>query len=169
EHLVRVFHARTGVPALCLRLHTPYGKGREKGRAAAATAAIRAVAHGAQRRRAVPFRMPGTGPAYYQLVDDAGAGFAAAALDAFDGFGAFHVRGHRADAETFLDLVARAARERGLDAWVDLGIAPDAAPLRTVADLDDGAMARAFPAVPVTPLDEGIGRTLDACLAEAQR
>ena len=113
ENLARLFHEKTGVPTVCLRLNTTYGKGRDKGRTAAPTAAMKAVALGYAGGKAVPFRMPYFGRENYHYVADVGAHFAASALDAFAGFGAFNIRGKTVEVEEFLALV----RTNGGRSW----------------------------------------------------
>ncbi|MEO6595882.1 MAG: NAD-dependent epimerase/dehydratase family protein, partial [Planctomycetota bacterium] len=58
EHLCRLFAQRCGVPTICLRLNTTYGKGRDRGRTAAPTTAMKHVAGGAARGVVQPFAMP---------------------------------------------------------------------------------------------------------------
>lgn len=168
EHLARLYHEQTGVPTVCLRLNTVYGKGRDLGKTSAPTAAIKAVAAGFVRGRPIRFRMPYTGRENYHYVEDAGAHFAAAALDPFEGYGVFNMRGRTVAVEEFLGLVARAARELGMGEAADLGIAEDAEPALFVYDLDDTAVERAFPGVPLTPLETGIRSSLEAFVALAR-
>ena len=160
EHLARLFHEKTGVPTVCLRLNTTYGKGREKGKTSAPTAAMKAVALGHARGETVPFRMPYFGRENYHYVGDVGAHFAACALDPFAGFGAFNIRGKTVEVAKFLALIKQEAAALGMLAAVDLGIAPDATSALFVCDLDDSAIQAAFPGLPRTPLDIGIQRTL---------
>lgn len=162
EHLCRLFAQRTGVPTVCLRLNTTYGLGRDRGRTAAPTTAIKHVAMGAQRGQVLPFAMPYQGRENYHFVEDVGAHFAAAALQPFVGFGAFNIRGRTVPVAEFLELVAAVARELGLGRFCDLSIAADATPNLFVSDLDDAAMQRRFAGLPCTPLAEGIRRSLAA-------
>ncbi len=162
EQLARQFQLRTGVPTVCLRLNTTYGKGRERGKTAAPTMAIKTVAHGHIAGKAIPFRMPYCGRENYHYVGDVGAHFAACALDEFTGFGAFNIRGKTVEVETFLGLVREVATGMGMPAAVDLGIAEDAQPTIFVCDLDDSAIQDAFPGVPHTSLEHGIRMSLEA-------
>ncbi len=162
EHLARLYHEETGVPTVCLRLNTVYGKGRDLGQTSAPTAAIKAVAAGHVRGRPIPFRMPYTGRENYHYVGDAGAHFAAAALDTFDGYGVFNIRGRTVAVEEFLRLIAETAASMGMGDAVDLGIAPDAEEAPFVHELDDTAIRRAFPSAPLTPLEKGIRLSLKA-------
>ena len=161
EHLARLFHERTAVPTVCLRLNTTYGIGREKGKTSAPTAAMKAVALGHARGTTVPFRMPYFGQENYHYVGDVGAHFASCALDSFEGFGAFNIRGKTVAVEEFLALIKQAAASLGMLAAVDLGIAPDATRASFVCDLDDSAIQTAFSGLPRTPLENGIRLSLE--------
>lgn len=169
EHLVRLWHQRTGVPAVSLRLNTTYGPGRDRGRTAAPTRAIASVALGAVRGRPVPFRMPYRGRENYHYVEDVGAAFAAATLRPFAGCASLNLRGTTVEVAEFLATVARAAAALGMAAAVDLGIADDAAANLFVSDLDDTAVQRCFPDVRHTGLLDGVTRALGAFRELAER
>lgn len=160
EHLCRLFAQRTGVATVCLRLNTTYGKGRDRGRTAAPTTAMKAIAQGAARGQVVPFAMPYQGRENYHFVEDVGAHFAAAALAPFTGFGAFNIRGQTVPVAEFLALVGAVAGELGMARFCELSIAPDATPNLFVSDLDDAAIQRHLPGLPCTPLREGVRRSL---------
>ena len=162
EQLARQFQLRTGVPTVCLRLNTTYGKGRERGKTAAPTMAMKAVARGHVGGEIMPFRMPYCGRENYHYVGDVGAHFAACALEPFAGFGAFNIRGRTVEVEAFLALIREVAGRMGMRDAVDLGIAEDASPTIFVCDLDDSAIQTAFPGVPRTSLEEGIRMSLEA-------
>ena len=167
EHLARQFQLRTGVPTVCLRLNTTYGKGRERGKTAAPTMAMKAVVRSHVSGETTAFRMPYCGRENYHYVGDVGAHFAACALEPFAGFGAFNIRGRTVEVEAFLTLIREVAGGMGMGAAVDLGIAEDASPTIFVCDLDDSAIQTAFPGVPQTSLEEGIRRSLDAFVSSA--
>ena len=162
EHLARLYHERTGTPTVCLRLNTTYGKGRDLGKTSAPTVAIKAVAAGWVRGERIPFRIPYAGRENYHYVADVGEHFAAAALEPFEGYSVFNIRGRTVEVEEFLRLVAEAAERMGMGEAVDLGIAEDAEPARFVCDLDDAAIQAAFPGLPLTPLETGIRLSLEA-------
>ncbi len=161
EHLARLFHEKTGIPTVCLRLNTTYGKGRDRGKTAAPTSAMKAVALGHVRGDPIPFRMPYFGRENYHYVADVGAHFAACALGDFRGYGVFNIRGKTVPIQEFLSLVGKVANELGMGGAADLGIAPDAAEALFVCDLDDSAIQQAFPGLPLTPLEEGIRLSLE--------
>ena len=162
EHLARLFHERTGIATVCLRLNTVYGYGRDFGKTAAPTNAMKAIALGSVRGEKIAFRMPYYGRENYHYVEDVGAHFAAAALDPFTGYGAFNIRGRSTDVADFLALVKIVAGEMGLSESVDLAFAEDATEAFFACDLDSAAMEAAFHGLPLRPFQEGIRLTLDA-------
>jgi nucleoside-diphosphate-sugar epimerase len=156
EHLARLFHQKTAIPTVCLRLNTTYGKGRDKGRTSAPTTAMKRVVLGC------PFRMPYFGRENYHFIEDVAAHFASSALDPFDGFAAFNIRGETIEVSEFLALIAEVAGYP-----VDLGIAPDATSAIFACDLDESAIQSAFPSVKRTPLKDGIRKSLATFAAMA--
>ena len=153
EHLARQFQARTGIDTISLRLNTTYGKGRDKGKTSAPTTAMKAVAMG------IPYRMPYFRRENYHFVEDVAAHFASCALDPFEGYGVFNLRGQTMEVAEFLALIGEVANDLGMGP-ADLGIAPDATPASFACDLDDSAIQIAFPHVGRTPVQEGIRKTL---------
>lgn len=160
EHVCRLFAERTGVPTVCLRLNTTYGLGRDRGRTAAPTTAIRRVALGSLLGKVLEFAMPYHGRENYHFVEDVGATFATATLAPFAGFGAFNLRGETIEVAEFLALVRTVAAELGYAQHCDLSIAPDASPNLFVADLDEHAIQIVFPELPKTTLADGVRRSL---------
>jgi nucleoside-diphosphate-sugar epimerase len=162
EHLARLYHRATGVPTVCLRLNTTYGLGRDRGRTSAATTAIKAVALGHHTRRTIPYRMPYRGRENYHYVEDVGDHFAGCALEPFDGYGAFNIRGTTIEVADYLGLLRGAAETLGMGDAADLGIAEGAPESIFSCDLDEKAVLEKFPEVPKTPLAEGLRRSLVA-------
>jgi nucleoside-diphosphate-sugar epimerase len=160
EQLCRLFAQRTAVPTVCLRLNTTYGLGRDRGRTAAPTTAMKHVATGAARGAVQPFAMPYQGRENYHFVEDVGRCFARAATAQFTGFGAFNIRGTTVEVAEFLALVRGVAAELGMAAFCDLTIAPAAGANLFVSDLDDGAIQARFTGMPCTALAEGVRRSL---------
>jgi len=158
EHLCRLFAQRSGVPTVCLRLNTTYGKGRDRGRTAAPTTAMKHVAAGAARRE--PFSMPYRGRENYHFVEDVGASFATVATAPLEGFSAFNIRGTTVEVAAFLALIEQVAAQLGIASSCKLGIASDATENLFVSDLDDRAIQARFPNLPFTPLAEGVRRSL---------
>jgi nucleoside-diphosphate-sugar epimerase len=162
EHLARLYQRRTGVPTVSLRLNTTYGLGRDRGRTSAATTALKALALAYQNGQAVEYSMPYHGRENYHFVEDVGAHFAGCALDPFDGYGVFNIRGETIEVREYLDLVREAAVDLGMGAAVGLGIADGAPESIFSCDLDERAIRASFPELPKTPLPEGIRRSLIA-------
>ena len=160
EHLCRLFARRSGVPTVCLRLNTTYGKGRDRGRTAAPTTAMKHVAEGAARGTVLPFSMPYRGRENYHFVEDVGACFAAVTTAPFEGFGAFNIRGTTIEVRDFLALIEKVAAELGMASSCKLAIAGDASENLFVSDLDDRAIQARFARLPCTPLAEGVRRSL---------
>ncbi len=160
EQLLALFHERTGIPVVSLRLNTTFGPGRDQGKTAAPTTALKTLAKGAYEQRAIPFRMPYRGRENYHYVEDVGHHFAAACLRDWQGCGAFNIRGRTIGVDEFLALALVVAEERGWTPFCDLAIADDADPNLFVCDLDDQAIDVAFPGLPRTDIDEGIRRSL---------
>jgi nucleoside-diphosphate-sugar epimerase len=160
EQLARQFHERSGIPTVSLRLNTTYGPGRDRGRTAAPTRAIEAVAHAMRDGTAARFAMPYGGRENYHFVEDVGASFAEAALAPFTGHDAFNLLGQTVPVAEFLALIRRVAGELGSSAPHDLSIAADATPNPFVCDLADQKIADRFPTLRRTALEEGIRRTL---------
>lgn len=160
EELCRLFHERSGVATVCLRLNSTYGKGRDQGMTAAVTHAMRAVARGEA------FRMPYRGRENYHYVGDVGAHFAAAALRDFDGFGAFNIRGETIEVADFLARI-RATAE-GLGHAADLGFVDEPAENLFVCDLDEHKVQAALGELPRTSIEDGIRSTLEHFAAEAR-
>ena len=106
EHLARLFHEKTGIPPVCLRLNTTYGKGRDAGKTAAPTRAMKTIAASHLSGETKPFRMPYAGRENYHYVGDVGAHFATVALAPFSGYGAFNIRGRTVEVAEFLDDAA---------------------------------------------------------------
>lgn len=156
EHLCRLFHRRTAIDTVCLRLNTTYGPGRDQGLTSAVTTAMKCVARGE------PFRMPYAGRENYHFVEDVGAHFALAATAPFEGFGAFNIRGETVEVEEFLRTIERVAKGLGRTGSIDLGIAPNATENLFVSDLDDSAVRARFPDAPRTPIEDGVRATLRA-------
>ena len=153
EGMAQAFQRETGIPTVSLRLATTYGPGRDQGLTAAPTTALKAVAAGQ------PFRMPYEGREHYHFVDDVGAGFAQAAIEPFEGYGVFNLRGQTVEGTEFLQNVRDVAAELGITP-VDLDIDADVAKNLFVCDLNDKATLEAFPKMPLTTLADGIRRSL---------
>ena len=159
EHLAALFHERSGIPTVSLRLNTTFGPGRDRGKTSAPTVALKSIVQGSHDGTAVPFRMPYQGRENYHYVEDVGAHFAGVCMMPFDGCDSFNIKGKTIPVAEFLETAGTVAQELGLDK-VDLGIEDNAAPNLFICDLDDQKIDAAFPGLPKTPIDEGIRKSL---------
>ncbi|MFT5468540.1 MAG: nucleoside-diphosphate-sugar epimerase [Verrucomicrobiales bacterium] len=153
EGAAQAFHAETGVATVSLRLATTYGPGRDRGLTSAPTSAMKSVAHGES------FAMPYHGREHYHFVEDVGAAFAISATAEFSGYDVFNLRGQTRATTDFLDLVSGQAAGIGLPT-AQLSTAEGAPESFFVCDLDDAKIVERFPEMPLTPLDEGIEKSL---------
>jgi len=160
EHLARLFHDKTKVSTVCLRLNTTYGKGREKGMTSAPTNAIKSVSMGAVTGETLPFEMPYQGRENYHFVEDVGAQFAECTLQPFDGFGAFNIKGKTIAIEDFLSIIEQQAHELGMGHFVNLSITENAPPNLFVCDLDHKKIDTTFKDLPLTEIAHGVRNSL---------
>ncbi|MDR3093327.1 MAG: NAD(P)-dependent oxidoreductase [Bacteroidales bacterium] len=162
EHLARFFHDRTNVPTVCLRLNTTYGLGRDKGMTSAPTAALKAIAFGVFNDKVIPFAMPYQGLENYHFVEDVGEHFAACTMQPFSGYGFFNIRGKTIEVKQFLDIVRQEAAALGWGQYTDISIAPDAQPNLFSHSLCHEKIEKTFKDMPLTPVNEGVRRSLIA-------
>lgn len=160
EHLAALFHDRSGIPTVSLRLNTTYGPGRDRGKTSAPTVALKSIAQGSNDGSTVAFRMPYQGRENYHYVEDVGAHFAGVCMMPFEGCEAFNIKGKTIPVADFLAAAESVAHEVGMDK-VDLGIKEGAAPNLFICDLDDQKVDAAFPGLPKTPIEDGIRKTLE--------
>jgi nucleoside-diphosphate-sugar epimerase len=160
EHLARLFHEKTKVPTVCLRLNTTYGPGRDKGLTSATTTAMKTVALGAFKKEMIPFAMPYYGYENYHYVEDVGEHFAACAMQAFDGYGVFNIKGETMNVGVFLQLIRYKARVLGLHEYTDVYISSNAKNSIFSYDLSYKRIDAAFPNLPLTDIEEGIHKSL---------
>lgn len=160
EHLAALFHGKTGVPTVSLRLNTTYGPGRDLGTTSAPTKVMKALAIGAHQGEAVEFKMPYKGRENYHYVEDVGAHFAGVCMLPFTGCEPFNIKGRTIEVTEFLDSIAQVARELGVEEFLSTGVADEATPNLFICDLDDAKIDRAFPGLPRTDIVEGIRKSL---------
>jgi nucleoside-diphosphate-sugar epimerase len=160
EHLARFFYDNTKTPTVCLRLNTTYGPGRDKGMTSAPTNAMKAIALGAFRKETIPFDMPYQGLENYHYVEDVGEHFAACALQDFDGYGEFNIKGKTIQVAEFLQIVRQQAEELGYGKYTDISIAGDAKPNMFSYDLCHDRIDTTFNNLPLTDIGEGVRKSL---------
>ncbi|MEM9942897.1 MAG: SDR family oxidoreductase [Planctomycetota bacterium] len=161
EHLADLFHEKTGIPTVSLRLNTTFGPGRDLGTTSAPTKVMKAIAIGAAANETIPFLMPYQGRENYHYVEDVGAHFAGVCMKPFDGCMPLNIKGKTIEVSEFLEGVKKVAGEMGLDSFVETGIAPEATPNLFICDLDDSAIENVFPGLPRTDIVEGIRLSLE--------
>ncbi len=160
EHLAALFHERSGIATVSLRLNTTFGPGRDRGKTSAPTVALKSIALGSENDAAAAFRMPYQGRENYHYVEDVGAHFAGVCMLPFEGCEPFNIKGKTIPVSEFLNLAAEVAGELGMQ-QVDLGIEPEAAPNLFICDLDHTKVDRAFPGLPQTEIKDGIRKSLE--------
>ena len=154
EGMAQAFHLETGLPAVAFRFSTTYGPGRDQGLTSAPTSALKAAAKGK------PFAIPYNGRETYHYVEDVAAGFVGALLEPFEGVAVFNQRGHTITTEMFSKEINSVAEKMGLgDNLVRIADDPDPYPF--ACDLDESDLLTAFPDLPLTPIREGIRKSLD--------
>jgi hypothetical protein len=113
--------------------------------------------------------MPYQGRENYHFVEDVGAHFAACTLQPYEGFGAFNIKGETIAIESFLDIVRKQATDLGLAGYVELSITKDADPNLFVSDLSHEKIDRTFKNLPLTPIGEGVRKSLQEFQAMAKK
>ncbi len=153
EGVAQAFFAETGVSTISLRLATTYGPGRDLGLTSAPTTAIKAAVLGES------YGLPYHGREHFHFVEDVGAGFSLSAIDPFSGYAALNLRGRTVETEEFLETLRRVCNESGITGW-DVTVAENAATMPFVCDLDAEDSVAAFPRMPLTPLEDGLSRSV---------
>ena len=168
ENLAALFHEKTGVPTVSLRLNTTYGPGRDQGTTSAVTRIMKSLAAGANRGSAIACQMPYQGRENYHYVEDVGAHFAGVTMLPFSGCQSFNIKGKTIEVAEFLEIVKRVGTEMGIGKFLDTGITPGARPNLFICDLDDRKIGTRFPGLPRTELAEGVRKTLNIFLQQSQ-
>jgi nucleoside-diphosphate-sugar epimerase len=161
EHLATLFHEKTGIPTVSLRLNTTFGPGRDQGTTSAPTKVMKSLVVGANEGKSVQFQMPYRGRENYHYVEDVGAHFAGVCMLPFEGCQAFNIKGKTIEVTEFLETVRVIAEEMGIAEFLDTGVAADATPNLFICDLDDAAVEKQFPGLPRTSIDQGIRKTIE--------
>ncbi|MFQ5899864.1 MAG: NAD-dependent epimerase/dehydratase family protein [Candidatus Methylomirabilia bacterium] len=149
EETARVYWEEYGIPSVGLRPLTVYGPGRDFGVTADPTLAMKA----AVLRR--PFRIRWGGTTDFQYTRDVAAASIAAMRATLDGARVFNLHGESAAVSQVVAWIEEACPQaRGLISALDT-------PLPLPAALDDGGLQRAVGPLAMTPLREGIRRTVE--------
>jgi nucleoside-diphosphate-sugar epimerase len=138
-----------GVFSVGLRPWAVYGVGRDFGMTSEPTKAIKSVALGR------PFHITFGGSLDLQLADDVARAFILAATRPYEGAKSYSLRGTVVDIAAFHRLLCDVAPEA--ERLVSFGTKP----LAIAPNLDDREFQRDIGPLPVTPLAEGIRKTLE--------
>jgi nucleoside-diphosphate-sugar epimerase len=169
EHLARLFYDNTQVSTVCLRVGTTYGKGRDRGKTAAPTNALKAIALGFVKGEVIPFEMPYKGRENYHFVDDVGVYFATCTVSPYEGYGVFNIKGETITVDDFLSIVKQEADALGIGEYAKLSMAESAAPNLFVSDLSHEKIDSAFSNLQLTSVREGVRKSLKEFLKMAKQ
>jgi nucleoside-diphosphate-sugar epimerase len=147
EGTARVYYANDGISSIGLRPSTVYGVGRDQGLTSGPTKAIKACVAGR------PYTIRFTGRADMQYVRDTAMTFIRAAESDLEGARIYTPRGAVVSIEEITaELERHFPGARGL-------ISAAGKPLPLPADVENKAIRRDFPDLPVTGLDDGVRET----------
>jgi nucleoside-diphosphate-sugar epimerase len=150
EGNARIFWRDDGIPSIGLRPHVVYGVGRDQGLTSSPTVAMLHAAAGRGHR------IPYGGSSQMHFVEDAAAVFVAASRAAHEGALVADLGG---PSVSMADVVAAIERAAG-----PLEPPPsfEDTPLPFPAEVGAGDLEGVLGPLPRTPLDEGVGRTIEA-------
>ncbi len=148
EGAARVYFRDHGVSSIGLRPWTVYGLGRDQGLTSDATRAIKAALLGR------PYTMRYSGRNALQFARDVAAAFVLCALDARQVGRTFNLRGDVVEMTDFVHTLEELLpQSKGL-------IRLSGGPIPVACDLDDAELCKFLPALPRTPLDQGVDQTI---------
>jgi nucleoside-diphosphate-sugar epimerase len=144
-----VYFRDHGLSSIGLRPWTVYGVGRDFGMTSEPTKAIKALALGR------PYHISYGGMQDYQFVDDVAKVFLRCLERPYQGAKSYNLRGHVVDLPAFHRALCEA------DPAASKLITHGDKQIAIAYDLDDAALQRDLGPMPLTPLVEGIRRTLE--------
>jgi nucleoside-diphosphate-sugar epimerase len=148
EQAAGVYHAAWGLSSTGIRPHSAYGPGRDQGVTSKPTVAMIAAAGDR------PFHVDFGGAYQFQFVEDVAAAFVAAALRRLDGARVFSCPGPRIAVASVVDLLADIVpSSRGRITFGDRILPFPAA-------FDGAPIEAALGPLPLTPIEEGVERTV---------
>jgi nucleoside-diphosphate-sugar epimerase len=149
EGNARAFYVANGISSIGLRPWTVYGVGRDRGLTGDPTLAMRAVAEGQT------FRIRVSGNMDLQYVEDVAETFVRCLLSDLPGAHVFNLEGSVIDMQ---DLVGALERMRpGASRLIDV----EGPKVPVACRMDDAQLRANIPGIPKTPLEEGVGKTLE--------
>lgn len=149
EGNARIYYQDFGLSSIGLRPWTVYGVGRDFGMTSEPTKAIKSIALGRK------YHISYGGRQDLQYVEDVAAIFVNCLDRPYSGAKSYNLRGHVIDLKTFHQALCRVAPEaEKLVSFGDRQIA-------IAYDLADAALQRDLGPMPLTPLEDGIRRTLE--------
>jgi nucleoside-diphosphate-sugar epimerase len=157
EGAARVYWQEHNISSVALRPYTVYGVGRDQGMTSDPTKAMLAAAAGK------PYHIAFNGPCQYHYTSDVARLFIAAASTPLAGARAYNLGGPPVTSAEMVDMIRAVVPNAQLT--------HAAAALPFPAGMDGGDLQRAFPFIQITPLAEGIRKTIErfARLLEAGR
>jgi nucleoside-diphosphate-sugar epimerase len=149
EGSARIYYANDGISSAGIRPSTVYGVGRDQGMTSGPTKAMKACVV------SQPYTIRFTGRADMQYVRDTASIFILAARSTLEGARIYTPRGAVVSIDEIL-----AALERLFPQAHEL-IRAEGKPLPVIPDVDDSALRRDFNELPRTPLEKGVGETVE--------
>ena len=149
EGNARVFYAANGISSVGLRPWIVYGVGRDAGLTAGPTLAMKAVVKGE------PYRIGVTGYMDFQYVADVAEIFNRCLLETFTGAHVYNLAGDIVRIDDFIKKLA--ALRPGAEKLITF--AGSKVPI--AYQMDAAALAKMFPGLKRTPLEEGMRETLE--------
>jgi nucleoside-diphosphate-sugar epimerase len=149
EWAARVYWGADGIASIGLRPHSAYGPGRDQGVTSKPTVAMIAAAAGR------PYHVEFGGRYQFQFVGDVAAAFIAAARSDRPGAEVFSIGGPRIGVDEILEAIA------GLEPWSRGRITAGERILPFPAAFDGAPLERAVGSLPVTPIVDGVRRTIE--------
>jgi UDP-glucuronate 4-epimerase len=149
EQAARVYWQADGIASIGLRPHSAYGPGRDQGVTSKPTVAMIAAATGR------PYHVEFGGRYQFQFVEDVAAAFISAARAERPGAEVFSIGGPLIGVDEILDAIA------GLEPWSRGAITAGDRILPFPAGFDGAPLERAVGSLPVTPIEDGVRRTIE--------
>jgi len=149
EQAARVYWANEGIASIGLRPHSAYGPGRDQGVTSKPTIAMIAAAAGR------PYHVDFGGSYQFQFVEDVAAAFVAAAQAGRPGAEAYSLGGPRIGVDEIIDLIGEVEPASVGQITCGERILP------FPAAFDGAPIEAALGPLPLTPVAEGVARTIE--------